>query len=158
MMYTTVEKVNAHEGDVYSFGVMCATILSGRQPFEGIDHDLPTRLRSGKRPWVPDDCPEALVSLINECWSLDRTKRTRFKEICTTLEELRSSILRGHVALTKQKVENKTTLSQRIASLPHDIMYSLKCFWKTPNLQGKEANEAQHTSQNHPKVLILTIY
>jgi serine/threonine protein kinase len=158
MMYTTVEKVNAHEADVYSFGVMCATILSGRQPFEGNDHDLPTRLRSGERPWVPDDCPEALVSLINECWSLDRTKRPRFKEICTTLEELRSSILRGHVALTKQKVENKTTLSQRIANLPCDVVYMFKRFWKKPNLEGREANEAQHTSQIHPKVLILTIY
>jgi serine/threonine protein kinase len=158
MMYTTVEKVNAHEADVYSFGVMCATILSGRQPFEGNDHDLPTRLRSGERPWVPDDCPEAMISLINECWSLDRTKRPKFKEICTTLEELRSSILRGNVALTKQEVENKTTLSQRISNLPRDVVYMFKRFWMKPNLEGREANEAQHTSQIHPKVLILTIY
>jgi serine/threonine protein kinase len=126
MMYSLVEKVNAHEADVYSFGVMCATILSGRQPFEGNDHDLPTRLRLGERPRVPDDCPEALVSLMNECWTLDRTKRPRFKEICTTLEDLRSSILRGNVALRKQEVDTETTLFQRISNLPHDVMYVWK--------------------------------
>ena len=157
-MSFAVEKVNAHEADVYSFGVMCATILSGNQPFEGDGHDLPTRLRSGERPWVPDDCPEALVSLINECWSLDRTKRPKFKEICTTLKELRSSILRGNVALRNQEVENETTLFQRISNLPQDVMYLCKRFWRTPNLEGREANEAQHTSQIHTKVLILPIY
>jgi serine/threonine protein kinase len=158
MMFCTMEKVNAHEGDVYSFGVMCATILSGKQPFEGNDHDLLTRLRSGERPWVPDDCPEALVSLINECWSLHRTKRPKFKEICTTLEALRSSILRGNVALTKQEVENETIVIKWITNLPRDVMYMFKRFWKKLILEGTEANEAQHTSQIHPKVLILTVY
>jgi hypothetical protein len=157
-MSFAVKKVNAHEADVYSFGVMCATILSGKQPFEGIDHDLPTRLRLGERPWVPDDCPEALVSLINECWSLDRTKRPKFKEICTTLEELRSSISRGNVALKNQEVECETTMFQRISSLPHDVIYLWKHFWKKPNLEGREGNEAQHTSQIHTEVLILTLY
>ena len=158
MMYSLVEKVNAHEADVYSFGVMCATILSGKQPFEGNGHDLPTRLRSGERPRVPDDCPEALVSLINECWSLDRTKRPTFKEICSTLEDLRSSILRGNVALRNQEVEHETTVFQRISNLPHNVMYMFKRFWRTPNLEGREANEAQHTSQIHAKVPILTMY
>ena len=59
--------------DMYSFGIMCATIISGKQPFEGNYHDLPTRLRSGERPCVPDHCPKALVSLLKECWSLDQT-------------------------------------------------------------------------------------
>ena len=158
MMCFAMEKVNAHEADVYSFGVMCATILSGKQPFEGNFHDIPTRLRSGERPWVPDDCPEALVSLIKECWSLDRTKRPKFKEICTTLKELRSSILRRSVALRNQEVENETTMFQRISNLPHNIMYSCKCFWRTPTLEGREANEAQHTNKIQMKVLILTIY
>ena len=156
-MSFAVKKVNAHEADVYSFGVMCATILSGKQPFEGIDHDLPTRLRLGERPWVPDNYPEALVSLINECWSLDRTKRPKFREICTTLKELRSSILQGNVGLRNQEVENETTLFQRISNLPHDVIYLWKHFWKKPNLEGREANEAQHTSQIHTKVLILTL-
>ena len=158
MKYYVVEKLNAYEADVYGFGVMCATILSGKQPFEGIDHDLPTRLRLGERPWVPDDCPEALLSLINECWSLDQTKRPKFKDICTTLKELRSSILWDYVALRNQEVENETTVFQRISNLPHKVMYLWKHFWKKPNLEGIEANEAQHTSQIHTEVLIPTLY
>ena len=158
MMYSLVEKVNAHEADVYSFGVMCATILSGKQPFEGVDHNLLTRLRSGKRPWVPEDCPKALDSLINECWSLDRTKRPSFKEICSTLEDLRSSILRGDVVTRNQEVKHETTVFKRISNLPHNIMYTLKRFWRTPTLEGSEANEAPNASQIHTKVSILTIY
>ena len=158
MMYSLVEKVNAHEADVYSFGVMCATILSGKQPFEGDDHDLPTRLRSGERPQVPKDCPEALVSLINECWSLDRTKRPKFKEICSTLEVVRNSILRGNVVFRNEEVKNETTVCKRISNLPHNIMYMLKRFWRTPTLEGSEANEAQHKNQSTTKVLTLAIY
>jgi serine/threonine protein kinase len=158
MMYSSVEKVNAHEADVYSFGVMCATILSGIQPFEGDDHDLPTRLRSGERPRVPEDCPEALVSLINECWSLDRTKRPKFKEICTTLEVVRSSYSRGNVVFRNEEVKNETTVFKRISNLPHNIMYMVKRFWRTPTLEGSEANDAQHKSQSTTKVLTLTVY
>jgi hypothetical protein len=89
---------------------------------------------------------------------LDRTKRPKFREICTTLKELRSSILRGNVALKNQEVENETTVFQRISNLPHDVMYLWKHFWKKPNSEGREANEAQRTSQIHTEVLILTIY
>jgi serine/threonine protein kinase len=158
MMYSSVEKVNAHEADVYSFGVICATILSGKQPFEGDDHDLPTRLRSNERPRVPEDCPEALVSLIDECWSLDRTKRPKFKEICSTLENLKSSVLRGNIAPRIQVVKDETTVFKRILNLPHNIMYMVKRFWRTPTLEGSEANDAQHKSQSTTKVSTLTIY
>ena len=158
MMYSSTEKVNAHEANVYSFGVMCATILSGKQPFEGMVDDLPTRLRLGERPRVLEDCPEALVSLINECWSLDRTKRPKFKEICTTLENLKSSILRGNIAPRKQEVDYETTVFKKVSYLPHNVMYMFKRFWKKPDLEERKANEAQHISQLHTKVQILTIY
>ena len=156
MMYSLVEKVNAHEADVYSFGVMCATILSGKQPFEGVGHDLPSKLRSGERPRMPKDCPQGLVSLVTKCWSLDRTKRPTFKEICSTLEDLRGSILRGDFVLRNQKVKHETTVFKRISNVPHNIMYTLKRFWRTSNLEKSEANEAQNTSQIHDKVAILT--
>ena len=158
MMYSAVEKMNACQADVYSFGVMCATILSGKQPFEGIGHDFVARLKLGERPSVPKDCLEALVLLIEECWSLDRTKRPNFKEICTTLKDVRSSILRGNGAPRKQEVEIEATVFQMISNIPQDVMYLWKCFWRTPNLEGREVNGAQYTSQLHTKVVILTIY
>ena len=156
------QDVNAYQADLYSFGVMCATILSGKQPFEGIEHDFVAKLKSGLRPWVPDDCPHALVALINKCWSLDRTKRPKFKEICTTLKGLKISILRGNVALQIQEVENETTLVKFISDSFLNIMCMFMCifkrFWKISNLEGREANVVQHTSQIHTEVLILTIY
>jgi serine/threonine protein kinase len=150
------QDVNAYQADVYSFGVMCATILSGKQPFEGIDYDFVAKLKSGLRPALPHDCPHALVFLINKCWSLNRTKRPKFKEICTTLKGLKNS------ALQIQEVENETTLIKFISKLFLNIMYMLMCifkrFWKRINLEGREVNVAQHKSQIHTKVLFLTIY
>jgi serine/threonine protein kinase len=151
------QDVNAYQADVYSFGVMCATILSGKQPFEGIDYDFVAKLKSGSRPCVPDDCPRDLVALINKCWSLNRTKRPKFKEICTTLKRLKNSIV-----LQIQEVENDTTLVKFISNSFLNIMYMFMCifkrFWKIPNLEGREANVAQHTSQIYTEVLILTLY
>lgn len=155
-MYSILEmdKVNAHEADVYSFGVMCSTILSGRKPFDNNGYDLHERLKSGERPWLPDNCPEPLVSLINECWSLQRTKRPKFKEICTTLKDLRSSILKGNIALTNQDFETGTSMYQKISNLPHNVIYWCKWFWTKPKLEANEAAKGQHTNQVNAQVTI----
>jgi hypothetical protein len=149
-----MNKVNAHEADVYSFGVMCSTILSGRKPFDNNGYGLHERLKSGERPWLPDNCPEPLVSLINECWSLQRTKRPKFKEICTTLKDLRSSILKGNIALTNQDFETGTSMYQKISNLPHNVIYWCKQFWTKPKLEANEAAKGQHTNQVNAQVTI----
>jgi len=149
-----MDKLNAHEADVYSFGVMCSTILSGRKPFDCNGHDLHERLKSGERPWLPDNCPKPLISLINECWSFERTKRPKFKEICTTLKDLRSSILKGNIAVTNRDLETGISMYQKISNLPHNVIYWCKSFWMKPKLEANEAAKGQHTNQVSAQVRI----
>lgn len=71
------------KADLWSFGIMCAAILSGLRPFES---DMPmgelkTSITDGLRPRLPGDCPDYLKICIESCWKLEPTERPRFSEI-----------------------------------------------------------------------------
>jgi len=82
------------KADVYSFGIMCSEILSGKLPFDGVPRcDLDNRLKEEDlRPELPTNCA-GLTSLIKECWAWDATQRPRFLEIFERLKSLKSELL-----------------------------------------------------------------
>lgn len=51
-------------------------------------------LVQGLRPEIPKDCPLALQSLIEQCWSQHPDKRPEFWQIVKVLEEFESSFAR----------------------------------------------------------------
>jgi hypothetical protein len=72
--------------DVYSFGMMCWEMFSGKVPFAGkMDHQICTmhvRALDGakvKRPKI-QKVPSEIVSFIEACWHQDPTMRPTFKE------------------------------------------------------------------------------
>lgn len=149
-----VDKVNAHQADVYSFGIMCSTILSGQDPFTSTENLL-VRLRSGARPHLPNSCPETLVSLIEDCWLLDRPKRPNFEEICKIPRDLKSFVLKTTNVNRIHEMKKKKSIFKRIIKLPQNVTYIRNYFWQTLNLEAINRvgnNQTRQTRQSLPKV------
>jgi serine/threonine protein kinase len=68
-------------GDVYSYGILCYEILTGKLPFEDHrtnDYDL---VLNGQRPEVPEYVAGWLRELLRRCWQSDPAARPSFWQI-----------------------------------------------------------------------------
>ena len=72
--------------DVYSYGMTCYEIVTGRLPFEdlrAIDYDVVIR---GERPKLPSDIEPWIRDLITRCWHPDPLERPTFETIVDTID------------------------------------------------------------------------
>ncbi|KAG0588653.1 hypothetical protein KC19_2G259600 [Ceratodon purpureus] len=68
--------------DVYSYGMTCYEILTGKLPFDGQSrYDYMDAVIGGKRPEVPEYVEEWKHRLLSDCWEHDPAKRPSFGEI-----------------------------------------------------------------------------
>jgi len=91
-------RFSAKRADVYSFAILCSQILSGKlHPFGYPPVRLRERISSpqNERPFLPSNSnyPAQLLSLIKQCWAPDPCMRPHFSAICSSLQEIRSSLL-----------------------------------------------------------------
>ncbi|KAG6393203.1 hypothetical protein SASPL_147439 [Salvia splendens] len=71
--------------DVYSFGMVCFEMLTGKVPFEDahLQGDKMSRnIRAGERPLFPSHTPKFLTNLIKKCWHTEPGQRPSFSSIC----------------------------------------------------------------------------
>ena len=66
--------------DIYSFAILAWEVLSGQKPFPNVTSqvELSVQVHQGVRPDInqlPNDCPEAIRTMITTCWDHNRTKR-----------------------------------------------------------------------------------
>ncbi|KAL9691098.1 hypothetical protein QQ045_011515 [Rhodiola kirilowii] len=84
------------KADVYSFGMLCFEILTGKVPFEDghLQGDKMGRnIRAGERPLFPFPSPKYLVSLTKKCWQTDPLQRPSFSSICRILRYVKRFLL-----------------------------------------------------------------
>jgi serine/threonine protein kinase len=91
-------RFSAKRADVYSFAILCSQILSRKlHPFGYPPVRLVERINSprNERPFLPSNSnyPAQLLSLIEQCWDPDPRMRPNFSTICSTLQEIKFSLL-----------------------------------------------------------------
>ncbi|KAH9532357.1 hypothetical protein CY35_19G089000 [Sphagnum magellanicum] len=96
------ERFHPKKTDVYSFGLICFCVLIGKPtPFPPTELRNPSvrafkgRVRSGKRPQLPPNCPKYLSRLIQQCWDGNAVNRPEFQTICTELRYIKGCLLTG---------------------------------------------------------------
>lgn len=79
--------------DVYSFGMTCYKIFTGKDPFENNTlRDVSAIVWEGKRPMFPSGCSRPLKRLIESCWAQNPAARPDFQDIREYLWQLKLSI------------------------------------------------------------------
>lgn len=80
------------KADVYSFGMLCFELLTGKVPFEDghlQGEKMSRNIRAGERPLFPFPSPKYLVTLTKKCWQTDPLQRPTFSSICRILRSMK---------------------------------------------------------------------
>lgn len=84
------------KADVYSFGMICFQLLTGKVPFEDahLQGDKMSRnIRAGERPLFPFYAPKHLTNLTKKCWNNDPSQRPSFSSICRILRYIKGLLV-----------------------------------------------------------------
>ncbi|KAG0631885.1 hypothetical protein M758_1G286800 [Ceratodon purpureus] len=126
-------RVQPMKVDVYSFGIVCYEILSGKEPYADLIH-LKARVKKGERPELPKETPSRLAYLIKHCWNSDPRQRPNFSAICEELRYIKGLLIRGDIITLEQNRIPVSTSYLEAAKMFIETM-GLR-FWNS--LQGKK--------------------
>ena len=94
-------------GDVWSFGVTMWEIFSfAMQPYFGFSNEEVTKyIRTGRHLERPNDCPEKIYAIMQQCWALEPDERPTFCDLQDQINEVRISLSsessgEGHIHLS----------------------------------------------------------
>eukprot|EP01095_Lingulamoeba_sp_RSL-Kostka_P012223 TRINITY_DN479_c0_g1_i2.p1 TRINITY_DN479_c0_g1~~TRINITY_DN479_c0_g1_i2.p1 ORF type:complete len:455 (-),score=155.91 TRINITY_DN479_c0_g1_i2:272-1636(-) len=85
--------------DIYSFGIVLWEIYTCEQAFEQVSDNLPAFIHAvcdeNFRPEIPDDCPESLTELMEDCWQKYPQDRPTFTQIIKRLDDIMTEVAIG---------------------------------------------------------------
>ena len=89
------EQKRSIKSDIYSFGIVVWEVFTTAIPFEEMkgDFQVMNSVCNGKRPTIPEDCPQQLKELIEVCWQDDYHSRPDMAVICEMLKQSKYRIL-----------------------------------------------------------------
>ncbi|KAK6935486.1 protein of unknown function DUF1221 [Dillenia turbinata] len=84
------------KADVYSFGMICFQLLTGKLPFEDghlQGEKMSRNIRAGERPLFSCQIPKYLSNLIKRCWQTEPAQRPSFSSLCRILRFIKRFIV-----------------------------------------------------------------
>lgn len=79
------EEPYATAADVYPYGIILWELFCQTHPFDEFKFEFMTELeraiKEGKRPTIPEDCPEDYAQFVKVCWDSEPSSRPSFKAI-----------------------------------------------------------------------------
>ncbi|XWS61668.1 hypothetical protein CRYUN_Cryun07bG0145500 [Craigia yunnanensis] len=168
------------KADVYSFGMLCFELLTGKVPFEDghlQGEKVSRHIRAGERPLFPYTAPKYLVNLIKRCWLTDPNQRPSFSSICRILCYIKKFLvmnpdhdqpeIRFPVAdyceieawFLKKFTGNGTSSPLSVVQIPFQMFaYSLaekdKTILNTKDKNGELASEAASTCRDENNSIV----
>ncbi|XP_076906488.1 serine/threonine/tyrosine-protein kinase HT1-like [Bidens hawaiensis] len=100
--------------DVYGFGLILWEMVAGALPYKDMTSIQAAFavMHKSLRPTIPPDCPPAMKTLIELCWSTDPRKRPEFMKVVKVLEEF-ERLLAQQGNLNLFRYPHPTNLDQR---------------------------------------------
>jgi serine/threonine protein kinase len=75
--------------DVFSFGVVMWQVVTRKEPFAGRNFmGVSLDVLEGKRPQIPNDCPDVFAKMLKRCWHASPFKRPRMDDVLVFLDQL----------------------------------------------------------------------
>jgi serine/threonine protein kinase len=128
--------------DIYSFGMVCYEVLTGKAPFDGHpprDYDL---VLNGGRPELPDHVPEYMKGIMQRCWHANPSFRPSWTEIVQVLTENSAALHfeSGRTVNLKKSVEAMATFdSSAGASIESNLVKLKQSFTALTELDASES-------------------
>ncbi|KAG8973031.1 hypothetical protein FRC05_009146 [Tulasnella sp. 425] len=103
-------KKSSLETDVYAFGGLILTVMSGKPPFDDLPHEVILYRVSSDEPPIPEDHPnlpahDPLWKLMRRCWNYDPTARPTMQRVLREILEC-NAIPRELLLDTRATLEN----------------------------------------------------
>ncbi|XP_072027807.1 uncharacterized protein [Amphiura filiformis] len=77
------DEILSPKAAIYAFGIIVWEMVSCEEPYKGFrpERVIYQVMANSLRPKIPDDCPQFLRELMEQCWHQDRTQRPKSSEI-----------------------------------------------------------------------------
>lgn len=86
------ESKYTEKADVYSFGMICFHLLTGKLPFEEghlQGEKMSRNIRAGENLLFPFSAPKYLTNITKKCWQTDPHQRPTFSSLCRILRYIK---------------------------------------------------------------------
>ncbi|KAJ3103079.1 hypothetical protein HDU96_009403 [Phlyctochytrium bullatum] len=100
--------------DVYAFSMILFELADGGYPFSDVPPSaISRRVEKGERPEVPSDTPEAIATIMRQCWAAEPSQRPRCDELVVALKNIDTA---STLAPNSDEPKKATVASSSISS------------------------------------------
>ena len=141
--------VFTQKADIYSLGITFWELAARQIPYaKDTQAAIPTFVQQGEREDIPQDCPEKLAHLIEQCWAGDPNARPSASEIARFMTTDAKTLQEVQVVLPKSPILESTGYQLTSQISPSFTPYQ-DSFNSNPELSGFKNLQVTPPSSSH---------